>query len=40
MIKGRKTWFLEPTPECEVECTKGLSITLEPGDICKFFLEK
>lgn len=33
MIKGRKTWILEPPPECENICTKHLSITMEPGDI-------
>lgn len=33
MVKGKKTWFLEPPPECELECSKHLNATMEPGDI-------
>ena len=35
MIKGKKTWTIEPPPECALECSKRLQATMEPGDICK-----
>ena len=35
MIKGKKTWSIEPPPECALECKRRLSVTMEPGDICK-----
>ena len=36
MIKGKKTWNIEPIAECVLECKRRLSITMEPGDICKY----
>ncbi|XP_066917837.1 uncharacterized protein [Clytia hemisphaerica] len=33
MIKGKKTWTIEPPPECSLECSKRLQATMEPGDI-------
>ncbi|XP_057306511.1 bifunctional arginine demethylase and lysyl-hydroxylase psr-1-like isoform X1 [Hydractinia symbiolongicarpus] len=33
MIRGRKTWFFEPPPECEHVCKRHLNVTMEPGDI-------
>jgi len=33
MIKGKKTWYFKPPPECTLRCTASLSATMEPGDI-------
>lgn len=30
-LKGTKTWFLKPSPECEEVC-QSLSFVAEPGD--------
>lgn len=30
-LKGTKTWYLKPPPECESVC-KSISFVVEPGD--------
>jgi histone arginine demethylase JMJD6 len=32
-VSGRKTWTLEPPPECESVCTRHLNATMSVGDI-------
>ena len=32
-MSGKKTWTLEPPPECESVCTRHLNATMEVGDI-------
>uniref|UniRef100_A0A069DMI1 Cupin like domain containing protein n=1 Tax=Clytia hemisphaerica TaxID=252671 RepID=A0A069DMI1_9CNID len=33
MIKGKKTWTIQPPPECLLHSSKRLQVTMEPGDI-------
>ncbi|XP_002155363.1 uncharacterized protein LOC100211992 isoform X1 [Hydra vulgaris] len=32
-VKGKKTWYIEPPPECESVCPMHLQATMEPSDI-------